>query len=62
MHSNEFTKTNLANLLKKRLHTNLNHIGELSGELKNNRQFGLINDSRKALGDQIRCVRDVNAF
>ena len=30
--------------------------------LRNDWQFGLINDSRKALGDQIRCVRDVNAF
>lgn len=28
--------------------------------LRNSWQFGLINSSRKALGDQIRCVRDVN--
>ena len=27
--------------------------------LRNDWRFGLINDSRKALGDQIRCVRDV---
>lgn len=29
--------------------------------LRNNWQFGLIDDSRRALGDQIRCVRDMNA-
>ena len=29
--------------------------------LRNNWQFGLIDDSRRALGDQIRCVRDINA-
>ena len=29
--------------------------------LRNDYQFGLIDDSRKALGDQIRCVRDVTA-
>lgn len=28
--------------------------------LRNSWKFGLIDDSRKALGDQIRCVRDVN--
>lgn len=28
--------------------------------LRNSWKFGLINSSRKALGDQIRCVRDVN--
>lgn len=29
--------------------------------LRNDYRFGLIDDSRKALGDQIRCVRDVTA-
>lgn len=29
--------------------------------LRNDWQFGLINNSRRALGDQIRCVRDINA-
>ena len=29
--------------------------------LRNDWQFGLIDDSRRALGDQIRCVRDINA-
>lgn len=30
--------------------------------LRNNWQFGLISSSRKALGDQIRCIRDINAL
>ena len=29
--------------------------------LRNSWKFGLINESRKALGDQIRCVRDITA-
>lgn len=29
--------------------------------LRNSWRFGLISESRKALGDQIRCVRDINA-
>ena len=29
--------------------------------LRNSWKFGLISESRKALGDQIRCVRDINA-